>query len=56
MDYAKEMHNIWEFGRFLFGNLADFYLGIWQIFIWKLGRFSNISAILQIVALISYCL
>ena len=31
---------IWKFGQFLFGNLANFYLGIWPIFIWEFGRFS----------------
>ncbi len=29
---------IWEFGQFLFGNLANFYLGTWLIFIWELGE------------------
>jgi hypothetical protein len=30
---------VWEFGRFLFGSLADFYLGTWRKFIRRVGGF-----------------
>ena len=38
MSYTNLFLLIWEFERFLLGNLAYFYLGTWTDFAWELGR------------------